>query len=140
MSLTSHSESQPTASSLWLTASRPLAVLLLTAFVVATANTLEERLLDPELYAVGSALGRWAFVFVVSIPFILSGLILLGLPASYVLRRFNAETGPNYAFAGFLGGAIWGLIVTDRDARDIVLAAFFGATCLLLWWLLNPKR
>ena len=131
---------QSTASSLWLAAYRPVAVVLLTAFVVATQNTLEERFFHPELYSTGPWLGRWVFVFIVSIPFIFSGLLFLGLPASYALRRLSAETALNYALAGVVTGAIWGLVMTDRDAADVVRTAFFGATCSLFWWLFRPTR
>ena len=140
MSSMSKGAGGPTASSLWLAASRPVAVLLLTAFAVATANSLDERFFHPDTFATGPWLGRWAFVFVVSVPFILSGLLFLGLPASYALRRFSAETSLNYALAGLVTGAIWGLIVTDRDATDVVLTGLLGAVCLLFWWLLRPKR
>lgn len=140
MSLTSQKAGLSTASSLWLAASRPLAVLLITAFIVATENSLEERFFHPELYATGPWLGRWVFVFVVSIPLILSGLLFLGLPASYALRRLSAETASSYASAGLATGAIWGLIVTDGDMADIFLTASTGAICLLFWWLLRPIR
>jgi hypothetical protein len=115
-------------------------VLLLTAFVVAAENSIEERFFHSELYAAGPWLGRWVFVFVVSIPFILSGLLFLGLPASYALRRLGAESAPNYALAGLVTGAVWGLAVTDRDVSDVGTTAFFGAVCLLLWWLFRPNR
>lgn len=140
MSLTSHNAGQPTTSSLWLAASRPVATLLLTAFVVATENLLEERLFHPELYAAGPWLVRWGGVFVLSIPLILSGLLFLGLPVSYALGRMRAETAPNYAIAGLATGAVWGVLLTDRVISDVVKTAFFGAVCLLFWWLFRPNR
>ncbi|HET9428293.1 MAG TPA: hypothetical protein VFO69_08035 [Allosphingosinicella sp.] len=72
-------------------------------------------------------------------PFILVGLIVLGLPAAYLLRRGKLESALSYAAAGGLGGAIWGGILGFQTTYGSAVSAFYGVTCALFWWVLRSR-
>ena len=121
-------------------ARRAFAASLLTAVIGGVQNWLYERFFAPDLYATGPPLARaiWAIVF--SFPFILAGLLLLGLPVAFLLRRARAENSLTYAVTGAAGGCLWStLIGFDATNYGIALAAFYGCACALFWWWLRPK-
>ena len=119
---------------------RTLAAVLLTAFVGAVQNFFYERFFDPELYAAGPPLARGAFSVVLTAPFILSGLIVLGFPTAFALHRLTAESSLTYGLAGAACGALWGLILFPWSSSTFpILCAFYGCTCALFWWWLRPK-
>jgi O-antigen/teichoic acid export membrane protein len=123
-----------------LIASRTLTATLLTAFAGAIQNWFYERFFAPDLYSAGPPLSRamWAVVF--SFPFILLGLLLLGLPAAYLLHRGRVESALSYGVAGAAMGAIFGAFWGfHASAYGYAVSAFYGCSCALFWWMLRPK-
>lgn len=123
----------------FLLVSRLLTATLLTALIGAIENWFYERFSAPELYAAGPPLGRALFLAGMSIPFILAGLILLGLPAAYALRRTRAESAISYAVVGFILGALYGFVMGALTTNGYVVCGFYGCVCALFWWWLRPR-
>jgi len=118
---------------------RVLSATFFTALVGAIENWFYERFFAPDLYAAGPPLGRAMFTLGIAVPYILAGLIVLGLPAAYALRRMRAESALNYAAAGLVTGALWGFTTLSSNSYGIALAAFYGGVCALFWWWLRPR-
>jgi hypothetical protein len=119
---------------------RLISATLLTGLIGALANTVYERFFDLEAYDAGPPLGRGLFLVVVTLPFILAGLVLLGLPTTYILRRFGAESAWNYALAGTTIGASCSLLFSSSPSLEqIALTAVYGVVCALCWSALRPK-
>lgn len=123
-----------------LLVTRALTATFLTALSGAIGNWLYERFLAPELYAVGHPLARGVFMLAVSFPYILVGLILLGLPTASILLKTRAENVFTYAVAGAGAGALWGKVALGSLASNgIAISAAYGFVCALLWWRLRPR-
>lgn len=119
---------------------RALTATFLTAVVGAIENWFYERFFAPELYAAGNPIARGLFMLAISFPYILVGLILLGLPTAYVLSRARAENAFTYAFAGAAAGALWGKVAVGvLTTYGIAMSAFYGCVCALFWWWLRPR-
>ena len=119
---------------------RLFAATLLTSLVGAVANFIYELLLRPDLYAAGHPLPRAGFAFILFSPFILAGLIVLGLPTAYLLRRLNAENGMVYAATGVLTGELWGLAILELGTPEgAIMSGLLGGACALFWWWLRHK-
>ena len=123
-----------------LLVTRVLTATFLTAFVGAIENGFYERFFAPELYGAGHPIARGAFLLAFSFPYILVGLILLGLPIAYALMRARAENVVAYALAGAATGALWGKIAIGAvTTYGLATSAFYGCVCALLWWWLRPR-
>jgi hypothetical protein len=119
---------------------RLLTATFLAAFVGAIENWFYERFFAPDLYAAGPVFARGVFMVLVTFPFILAALILLGLPTAYVLRRLRAENAFTYALAGAMAGALWASTVFGPiTTLGVGTCAFYGLTCALAWWWLRPR-
>lgn len=78
---------------------------------------------------------RPAFVIVWTSPFILVGLIILGLPISYLLKRFNIENSASYLVIGAISGIAYGVLLFQLHHTEWpVTVASFGAGSALFWW------
>jgi hypothetical protein len=122
-----------------LLVTRVLTATLLTALVIALENWLYELFFAPDLYAMGNPFARGVFLFAVSFPYILIGLIVLGLPTAYALGRFQVESVLTYGVAGLFTGALWGVMVLGSHSYGIANAASYGCVCALFWWWLRPR-
>ena len=123
-----------------LLVTRSLNTALLTALVGAIENWFFERFFAPNLYATGPPIARGVFALVWSFPFILVGLVVLGLPIAYSLARMRAESGLAYVLAGALAGTLWGAVAIGLvTTYGIGVSAFYGGVCALLWWWLRPR-
>ncbi len=110
-----------------------------TATAGAIVNFFYELFLRPDLYAVGPPLARGAFVIVWTSPLILGGLIVLGLPVSYLLKRLNLENSASYLLAGAISGIAYGVLLFQLHHTEwLVTVASFGAGAALFWWLFRP--
>lgn len=117
-----------------------LTVTFLTALAGAIENWFYERFFASELYAAGHPLARGVFALAFSFPYILVGLVLLGLPADYALRRLRLDGPFPFAVTGAATGVIWGLILLPYvTAYGYFNTAFYGCVCALFWWLLRPS-
>jgi hypothetical protein len=109
-----------------------------TAFAGAVINFFYELVFRPNPYAAGPPIARGAFLIVWTSPFILVGLIVLGLPTSYLLKRFKVEHSVSYALTGAIAGIAYGVPV-DHHAAWLALVALFGAGSALFWWWFRPR-
>ena len=140
--MTTNVEKRPYSVAEWaiLLIARALTAALLTAFVGAIENWLYERFFAPELYAAGPPLSRGVFLAVFSFPYILVGLLLLGLPCAYLLHRMRAESALTYALAGLVTGALWGAVALPNSSPlGFVLCGLYGCVCALFWWWIRPR-
>ena len=87
---------------------------------VAWHNLFYELLFRPDLYAVGPPILRAAFAIVSTGPFILVGLIVLGLPVSYLLKRMNFENSASYALTGAIAGIAPNINCTWPPSTSII--------------------
>jgi hypothetical protein len=118
-----------------------LTATLLTASVGAVENWLYELFFAPDLYAAGNPVARGLFALGISCPYILAGLLLLGLPAAYALNRLRVENALTYGLAGLVTGPLWGwAAIGTQTAYGFVMAAFYGVVCALFWWWLRPRE
>lgn len=122
-----------------LLVTRALTATLLTAVVVVIGNFLYERFFAPDLYAAGPPLARAMWLLAWSSPFILAGLVTLGLPIAYLLHRARAENFLSYGIAGLLTGALWGYLIGAQTSQGLVVSSFYGCACALFWWFLRPR-
>ena len=122
-----------------LLVTRILTATLLTAFVGAIQNWFYERFFAPDLYSAGPPLWRAIGMIGLSLPFILMGLLVLGLPAAYLLRRARFESALSYAAAGATTGTVWGAVLGFQTTYGFVVSAFYGCSCALFWWMLRPR-
>lgn len=140
MSTNVHARPYSTAERVFLVVTRVLTATFLTALLGAIGNWLYERFLAPELYAVGHPLARGVGMFALSFPYILLGLILLGLPTAYILSKRRAENVFTYAFAGAVAGTLWGKVALGSlTTAGIAISAAYGCLCALLWWGVRPR-
>jgi hypothetical protein len=122
----------------WL-AARVLMASLLTALAGAFQNWLYERFSAPDLYAAGHPVARAVWSAAFSFPFILTGLLILGLPTAFLLRRLRAEGGLLYAAAGAATGALFGAVIGFQTTHGFAVSVFYGCFCALSWWWLRPR-
>ena len=122
-----------------LLATRVLATTFLTALAGAIENWGYERFFAPDLYAAGPPLVRAVGALAITFPFILVGLLILGLPAAYVLRRLRTETAISYAATGAVAGVLWGYLIGFQTTYGFGVSAFYGCTCARIWWWLRPR-
>ena len=123
-----------------LLVTRALTATFLTAVLGALGNWFYERFFAPDLYAVGDPLARGVFMVAVSFPYVLVGLILLGLPTAYLLSKARAENVFTYALAGAATGALWGKVALGAlTPYGIAILAVYGCVCALFWWWLRPR-
>jgi hypothetical protein len=120
-------------------AARVLIAALLTALVGAAENWFYERFFAPELYVTGDPVVRAAFAATLTFPFILAGLVIVGLPVAYLLRRIRAESGVVYAAAGAVSGLLVGAAIGFQTTYGFLVSAFYGCSCALFWWWARPK-
>jgi hypothetical protein len=121
-----------------------LTAALMTALLAAIVNWGYERFLAPDLYAAGPPLARAIFVILLTVPFILGGLLILGIPAAWVLRRLHTQNIVTFAIAGAVTGIVWGqavvaLVRPTFGMTPYIVDAVFGATSMMLWWWMSPK-
>lgn len=120
-------------------AARALGATLIAAAVGTILNVIQVRVAWGPVYAqpiLWRALGGFLF----AIPYTLAGLLLLGLPAAFMLRRFRAETTWNYSLVGAALGATWFYLwVRSPDLASWGLGAVLGCVCALSWWKLQPN-
>lgn len=123
-----------------LVASRLLATAAITALIGAVLNTFHQMLFDPDRYNSGPPLSRAIFDYVLTIPFILTGLILLGLPTSYLLKRLKLENWLSYALVGAaLGVGFLYALLSSLTPFGIRAAAVYGGLCAIVWFALRRK-
>ncbi len=124
-----------------LVASRLLATATITALTgVVLIEFYEIFFFDPEYYNLGSHLTRAIFYCVVTIPFILTGLILLGLPTSYLLKRLKLESWLSYALVGAaLGAGVPYALLSYLTPVGIGGAAVYGCLCAIVWFAMRRK-
>jgi hypothetical protein len=116
-------------------AARLFLTTVATAASGAVANFFYERFFAPDLYAAGPPILRAAFALAITSPLILAGLIFLGLPLSFLLKRLGIENAISYAVTGALSGVAFGVILTQLHHTELlVTAASYGTTCALFWW------
>jgi len=128
-----------------------LVVVLLTAALGATWNTIYEFAFRPDLWRTDPPLGRWLFAVAVTSPFILLALLTIGLPVTKLLFARRAETPISYAVSGGLGGLLfWPLVTVPFSWFDgvpssvlptsiaplplIVETSAYGIICAVFWW------
>jgi len=121
-----------------------LTATLMTAVVAAIVNWAYERFLAPDLYAAGPPLARAVFVVGLTVPFILGGLLIFGIPAAWVLRRLGSQNVLTFAIAGAVTGVVWGqtvvaLVRPTFGTTPYIVDGVFGATSMIFWWLISPK-
>lgn len=121
-----------------LLASRVLATSLLTAVLGTIENWGYERFFAPELYAAGPPFARATWLIALTLPFVLVGLLIVGLPTAFVLRRVRLESALIYAAVGAVTGALFGAI-WSQTGYGYAVSAFYGCACALIWWALRPK-
>jgi hypothetical protein len=122
-----------------LLVSRVLTAALLTALVGGIENWFYERFFAPELYSAGPPAARAIGLVAWSFPFVLVGLIVVGLPSAYLLRRVGMESALSYAAVGAVTGAVWGVILGSQTTYGYAVSAFYGCSCALFWWILRPR-
>jgi hypothetical protein len=122
-----------------LLVTRLLTATLLTSLIGAIGNWFYERFFAPDLYAAGPPLDRALWLTGMSIPFVFVGLLILGLPAAYLLRRGRAESAISYAIVGFILGALYGLVMGPLTTHGYIACGLYGGTCALFWWSWRPK-
>jgi hypothetical protein len=121
-----------------------LTAALFTAVVAAFANWIYELFFDPARYATGLPIARGLFVIVMTFPFILGGLVVLGIPTTWLLRRFHVANAFTFGLTGAVTGVLWGatvvaLAVPTFGITAHVLNATFGVMSMLFWWWVSPK-
>ena len=118
-----------------------IARLLTTTILCALVITIAILVFDQSVSrAEGIALADGIFLIAVTIPFTFGGLVIFGLPVTYVLARLKAENAFNYAFVGAATGALWGFIVGPNAAEFLLLSAPGGGACALIWWWLRSRN
>lgn len=123
-----------------LVACRLLATATITALIGAVLNEFYRVFFDPELYNSGPRLSGAIFFCVLTIPFILTGLILLGLPTSYLLKRLKLENWLSYAFVGAtLGVGFLYALLSYLTPFGIGSAAVYGCLCATVWFAFRRK-
>jgi hypothetical protein len=122
-----------------LLGTRILTATLLTSFTGAIENWFYERFFAPEMYSAGPPFARAVGAFALMFPFTLLGLLVLGLPTAYLLRRARAESALSYAAVGCVTGLIWGAILGVQTNYGHAVTAFYGCSCALFWWILRPR-
>ena len=119
---------------------RMLGATAITAVIGAVANGVNERIFDQDAYNAGPALGRALFAFTLTSPFILVGLLLIGLPTDYALRRFQFYNAFAFGFSGAAAGLACGAILVDGLSESLVIFAGYGCVSALAWWALRPSK
>ena len=125
-------------------------VIVVRLFIATTATALLGALVIVayELFAagdrstMGSPLEAVAELAVLTGPFILFGLIVLGLPVSFVLWRLRIESTFSYILAGALAGVAFGFVVLriPAEAGGAALVASYGAMAAVCWrWSRYPN-
>lgn len=123
-----------------LIACRLLTTAAITGFIGAVLNLIYERFFDPAAYAASPALARGLFVFVWTIPFILTALIFLGLPTSYLLRRRGWENWPTYSLVGAaIGAGFLYALFPILNLHGISWGAIYGCICASVWFALKRR-
>ena len=118
-----------------LVASRLLATAAITASIGAVLIEFYQMFFDPEYYNGGSRLSGTIFFYVFTIPFILTGLILLGLPTSYLLKRLKLENWLCYALVGaVLGVGFLYALLSHPTSFGTGAAAVYGCLCAFVWF------
>jgi hypothetical protein len=66
------------------------------------------------------------------------GLLVFGVPATWLLARLDRESGLAYFLAGAVAGAVaglaWMLIAANGSAAALLVGGAPGALCGWLWW------
>ncbi len=91
------------------------------------------------------SLGLFLSALYVSAPFTALGLVLIGLPADYVLRSLECRNPLAYAACGLAGGLVLVVIVTSGEAGLIDALGLAGmgygvVTSLIFWALFRRWR
>lgn len=119
--------------------SRLLMAAALTAAVGALGNTFYELLFDPEGYTAGPVLARAAFAFAFPFPFILAGLLVVGTPTAFFLRRFHFDNLIVFGLAGALVGAAIGFVVVSGLPRLQTVFGVYGCVSAVAYWALQQR-
>lgn len=121
-------------------AARLIAAAALTAALGSLAGMICERLFDPEGYAAGPPLARAAIAFAVPFPFVFAGLLVVGVPVAYTLRRLRLESGIGYALAGTAAGGLIGIALATGLPRTQILCVAYGCVSAVSLWMLLLRR
>lgn len=120
-------------------ARRLLAAAALTAAVGAVGNTFYEFFFDPQADATGPVLARAAFAFAFLFPYILAGLLVVGAPTAFILRRFRMDNLVVFGLAGALAGAAIGVIAASGFPRLQMTFAVYGCVSAIAFWALRRR-
>ncbi len=120
-----------------------LVAIVLTAFVCGIIFALPP-VYPRALQYPGIALGILFTVWLVSLPIVGLGGLVIGMPAARVLKSMNIGGYPKWAVAGAIAGALYSFLVmlalgaVPQRAVDALLTASFGIlpglVAGLYWW------
>jgi hypothetical protein len=110
-----------------------------TAVAVAFGFTLYASLVpDDDFQLVDALLGAGLPALLVASVLTALGLLVFGLPATWLLARLERESGPAYFLTGGAAGAVLGLIfllmANNGSGVALLVGAAPGALCGWLWW------
>ncbi len=76
---------------------------------------------------------------IITFPIVLVSCLLIGLPTSWLLKRFNAEQLHTYVFVGVVGGSLIPLLIYCAMGADgewwlSLLGAFSGGVTAASWF------
>lgn len=133
-----------------------LVVVLVTACIGATWNTVYEFIFDKAAWNAGPPLLRWLFTVALTAPFILAALVVIGLPATWILAKLRTEGLLQYALAGVIGGLLfWPIVIVPwswfdgipsgllpaaiAPTRLLIMTAIYGIACAACWFLIARR-
>ncbi|WP_423141792.1 hypothetical protein ACOYW6_00020 [Parablastomonas sp. CN1-191] len=123
-----------------LIASRVLTTTLLAALLGAVINYFYELFFDTAFANAGSALTRGIWTTIWAIPFILVAILVLGIPASYLLRQLRLENWVSYALCGAALGILFLYVLfPSMTLFGMGAGAIYGGLCASIWFGLKPK-
>lgn len=120
-------------------AGRLLMAAMLAAAAGALGNTFYEFFFDRGAYAAGPVLARAAFAFAFPFPFILAGLLIVGTPMAYVLRRLQLDNLIAFGLAGAFAGAAIGVVSASGLPRLQMTFAVYGCVSAIAYRALRKR-